>query len=239
MKNVIWNCCVFIKKRSGFALYAYCLMGNHVHLLIKEAAYPAVITIENTDVETGEGEPLDIVMKRINVAYASYFNRKYGRVGHLFQDRFRSEPVETDGSLLRVLRYIHRNPVKAGMCMQPEHYPKSSCNEYMRECPDSLVDTDLVLGMLTREELREFTCRDNEDDYLDITEEKDLPKSDMEATAIMEAICGCASAPEFQMLEVPMRKQYLRRLYSEVHNISQIARITGLSREIVYRAVVQ
>ena len=92
------------RKRCGFALYGYCLMGNHVHLLVKEAAGPSVITMQGGDVEVGPGEPLESIFKRLGVSYVRYFNRKYKRVGHLFQDRYRSEPIEDDAYLLRLHR---------------------------------------------------------------------------------------------------------------------------------------
>ena len=87
-------------------LYNYCLMDNHVHLLL----------------ETGS-EPLSRLMKRIGVRYAAYYKWKYHRTGHLFQDRFRSEAVEDDSYFLAVYRYITLNPVKAGLCEKPGQYP--------------------------------------------------------------------------------------------------------------------
>ena len=83
------------KEASGFKLYAFCLMTNHVHLLIEPAE-----------------EPLEIVFKRIGTRYAGWYNRKYERVGHLFQDRYRSEKVETEQYFLTALRYIIQNPMK-------------------------------------------------------------------------------------------------------------------------------
>ena len=67
------------KKLSGFKLYSYCLMGNHVHILLEE----------------GE-ERIAQIIKRLGVRYVSFYNSKYDLLGHLFQDRYRSEPVETD-----------------------------------------------------------------------------------------------------------------------------------------------
>ena len=85
-----------MNTEGEYSLYGYCLMRNHVHLLIKE-----------------EADPLHRTMKRIGVSYSYYFNKKYKRVGHLFQGRFRSQIIETDSSILSCLRYIHNNPVKA------------------------------------------------------------------------------------------------------------------------------
>jgi len=77
-----------VKRESMFQLYAYCLMGNHVHLLLRE----------------GE-EPLGMTFKRIGVSYVYYYNWKYQLHGHLFQDRYRSEQVEDDAYFLDVLRW--------------------------------------------------------------------------------------------------------------------------------------
>ena len=84
------------KAVSGYNVFAYCLMSNHIHMLIK-----------------AEKEEPDLIMKRIECSYVYWYNSKYYRSGHLFQDRFRSEPVETDEYFLTVLRYIHQNPIKA------------------------------------------------------------------------------------------------------------------------------
>ena len=97
------------KERSNFLLLAYCLMTNHVHLLIKEG-----------------NEDLGDIIRRIAVGYAQYFNNKNGRIGHLFQNRFRSEPVNDERYLLVLLRYIHQNPVKAGIVKSIHEYKWSS-----------------------------------------------------------------------------------------------------------------
>jgi REP element-mobilizing transposase RayT len=86
------------RKVSEYKIYGYCLMGNHVHLLLKEA-----------------GESISDAIKRICSSYVHWYNWKYDRCGHLFQDRYKSEPVEDEIYLLTVLRYIHQNPVKAGL----------------------------------------------------------------------------------------------------------------------------
>jgi len=90
-------------------------MDNHVHLLLKE-----------------EDEPLSDTMRRLCGSFVGWYNKKYDRVGHLFQDRFRSEVVEDDAYLATALRYIHRNPVKAGLCTDPSDFPWSSCRELMQ-----------------------------------------------------------------------------------------------------------
>ncbi len=85
-------------ESSGYVIYAYCLMTNHIHLLMKEGA-----------------EDLGTVFKRVGATYVYWYNWKYSRRGHLFQDRYKSEAVETNAYFLTVLRYIHQNPIKAGI----------------------------------------------------------------------------------------------------------------------------
>lgn len=102
------------KEKSGYKVFAYCLMGNHIHLLLKE-----------------ENEELGIVMRRIGASYVYWYNEKYGRCGHLFQDRYKSEPVENEKYLLTVLRYIHQNPLKAGVVKDVASYRWSSYWEYV------------------------------------------------------------------------------------------------------------
>lgn len=90
------------RETGGFEFYAYCLMDNHVHLLIKE------------------GEELGTNIKWITVGYVQLHNNKYGRTGHLFQNRFNSEVVEDDQYLMMVVRYILHNPIKAGIITRLE-----------------------------------------------------------------------------------------------------------------------
>ena len=128
------------KEISGFKLHAFCLMPNHLHLLLEPAG----------------DEPLEIIFKRIGSRYAVWYNRKYQRVGHLFQDRFRSENVETDRYYMTVLRYILQNPMKAGMESKPGTYRWSSYLAYERG-GGQLTDTDYAEKMFSsREALIDF-----------------------------------------------------------------------------------
>jgi REP element-mobilizing transposase RayT len=83
---------------TGVQCYAWALMDNHVHLVVRTGRIP-----------------LWRAMKRINTGYAVRFNRRYERKGYLFQDRFRSRPVHSDDGLRIVIRYVHRNPLEAGL----------------------------------------------------------------------------------------------------------------------------
>lgn len=152
-----------VKTETGFFIFAYCLMDNHIHLLIKESS-----------------EGLATIMKRINTSYAYYFNKKYHRVGHLFQDRFKSEPIEDERYLLAVIRYIHNNPVKAGLVTTPGQYQWSSYNHYLKSNSnrEHMADTEFVLSMLADdtknaiEEFKAFSLGADDGIYMDIEEGK-------------------------------------------------------------------
>lgn len=125
------------KEVSGFSLYAYCLMWNHVHLLIQVL-----------------DEPIETVMRRITTRYAVWFNKKHERVGHLFQNRYRSEPVDDEAYLFTAVRYILYNPVKAGYCDNIYDYAYSSANDYLYQ--NGMTDTSFIMGLRGRERLLEY-----------------------------------------------------------------------------------
>lgn len=102
-------------ERWGWQLHAFVLMRNHDHLFV----------------ETPESN-LSVGMQAFNGQYAAYFNRRYKRSGHLFQGRFKSHIIEKEGYFLAVSRYIHLNPVRAGLVELPEQYPWSSYRGYHR-----------------------------------------------------------------------------------------------------------
>ena len=95
------KCMRRFREETGTVICAYCLMDNHIHLLLHNEEGP------------------DVFIKKIASSYVYHFNHKYDRVGHLFQDRYKSEPVEDDRYLIAVFRYILQNPWKAGICRRP------------------------------------------------------------------------------------------------------------------------
>lgn len=103
------------KLSTKFILISYCLMSNHIHLLIKE----------NTSFDTSN------LMRNFVSYYAKWFNTKYTRSTSLFKQRFYSEGIESEKQLINTIRYIHKNPVKAGIVNSPENYPWSSYNKYL------------------------------------------------------------------------------------------------------------
>lgn len=207
------------KERSGFRLHAFVLMPNHVHLLIEP-----------------KDEPLDLIFRRLGTRYAVWYNKKHRRVGHLFQDRFRSENVETDLYFMTVLRYILQNPIKAGLESIPGTYRWSSYPAY-KKGTGAITDTEYATEVFGgRETLVHFLLTENEDQVMD-EEEREWRLRDDEAQEIMTRITHCDSPDAFRQLDPISQKQYVWELYQENLSGDQISRLTGVPRSSVYRTL--
>lgn len=110
-------------------LYAYVLMEDHLHLIL----------------ETRQAN-LSRFMHTINTGYTIAFNKKYHKQGHLFQSRYKSIVIEKEGYLVELSRYIHLNPVRAGLAERPETYRWSSYRDYIGERQDHLISTEPILS---------------------------------------------------------------------------------------------
>ena len=132
---------------SNYKLVAYCLMTNHVHLIIET-----------------DKEPLTRFMSRINSMYTKYFNKKYNYVGHLFQGTYFSDIIKNDAQILEVSRYVHLNPVKAQIVDFPNKYKWSSYSMFTGEKREKLINREIILSYFQykkRFELyKEFVERD-------------------------------------------------------------------------------
>ena len=137
------------REKYKIKMLAWCLMPNHVHLLIKDPE-----------------DNLSAFFRIFSSNFVYWYNRKYGRVGHLFQDRFLSEPIEDISYLLKAVRYIHMNPVKANICGKPEEYRYSSYSYYFSS--GRYKEDDLFFKTITLGEFRKFHQENNGDGFLDI-----------------------------------------------------------------------
>ena len=157
---------------SNGMLFAWCLMDNHVHLLLKMPM-----------------EALSQFMHALLTDYAGYFNRVHGRTGPLFDGRFRSEPVDSDEYLMTVVRYIHRNPSKAGLTNSLS-FPWSSYDEYVNG-KAGWTDTQFVLAVFGgKSEFRQFHKVDANDRCLDVPDETEKSFSDAEALQVANELLG-------------------------------------------------
>lgn len=116
-----------LKKEHQFDLFHYCLMPNHVHLLI----------------QTKDRDDFVTFMKRINLMYFYYYKRQYGWIGHFWQDRYKSQSVGKDNYFIQCGKYIELNPVRAHLCNKPEEYKYSSYKYYSHGNSDDLITQDI------------------------------------------------------------------------------------------------
>lgn len=194
------------QKNHPFDIAASCLMSNHVHLLMYE--------------ENGAHAQ---IIKRITVSYASYYNSKYDRVGHVFQDRFRSEPVNDERYLLTVARYIYLNPQKAGLCSAAD-YPYTGIQ------PDGILSAFFD----SPEKLYGFLNTENSDRCLEYDSASTY--SDADALVLLEAVSGSKNPQSTQSLDKASRDGMLRQLKTAGLTVRQISRLTGINRNIIQRA---
>jgi REP element-mobilizing transposase RayT len=120
-------------ERFGHRVHGFCLMSNHIHLVV----------------QLGE-VALSRPMQNLAFRYAQGFNRRHGRGGHLFQSRFKAILVDADSYLLELVRYVHLNPVRAGLVRHPEDYPWSGHRAYLGEETLPWLTTDWILGQFDR-----------------------------------------------------------------------------------------
>lgn len=208
------------KTVSKYEIYSYCLMDNHVHLLIRE-----------------KEEPISTAIKRISSSYVYWYNRKYERCGHLFQERFKSETVDNEGQLLTVLRYIHQNPLKAGLVKSITEYKWSSYNEYTSKAAMTDIDFALEIFSVDREKaidlFKRYNNEQNEDKCLEYEEKYRV--SDSEVREYVTRF-GLFNINELQQLEKSRRNEVIRALKSiEGVTIRQLTRVTGISKSVIGR----
>ncbi|WP_129598518.1 transposase [Anaerophilus nitritogenes] len=205
---------------SEYEVYGYCLMDNHVHLLMKEFT-----------------ESISTAIKRISSSYVYWYNDKYDRCGHLFQERFKSENVESDEYFLMVLRYIHQNPLKAGIVKNLDEYKWSSYLEYSKH--KSTINKDFTLKMYSEDRKKavelfmKYTKEKNNDKCLEYEEKRRV--TDEEVLNCIHQL-GLSNTSKLQQLEKTKRDEIIHKIKSvEGITIRQIARITGISKSVISR----
>lgn len=131
-KNKYLGTTILYKEKLGFKLHAFCIMDNHAHLLI-----------EVQDISLSQ------IMQRIQQVYTQWFNRKYDRTGHVFQQRYKALLCDKENYLMQLIKYIHNNPVKAGLAGGIE-YKWSSHLSYLGKEKGNVVDTSDVLSIFSQ-----------------------------------------------------------------------------------------
>lgn len=207
---------------TNCTLYAYCLMSNHVHLLIRE-----------------RDESIGDTIKRIASSYVYYYNRKYGRDGHLFKERFKSEPVNDMAYFTVLLRYIHQNPVKAGIVERVKDYEYSSWGEYdgTVEPVYQICDVNTVLNRIPFSDLEEWVNDLLDDDIqcLEIEKKVYSKPSDDQVWLLIKEQTGATSSTAFQQLADEIKRNILRELKDSGASHRQLERLTGVGRGLIQK----
>ena len=122
------------KEELPFNLYHYCLMPNHIHLLI----------------QTKLADHFSLFIKKLNLAYFHYYKKNYGWTGHFWQGRFKSQPVGKDEYFIQCGKYIELNPVRANMVKNPKDYRYSSYRHYAKGQNNDLITEDFIYQDLSK-----------------------------------------------------------------------------------------
>lgn len=209
------------KELYDFKILAYAIMGNHYHFFVQTLNIP-----------------ISKIMHQINTRYAMYYNKKYEKTGHVFEGRYKGILVQDDSYFVTLIKYIHNNPVVAGICDSMEEYKWSSDIFYRRNM-DNIVDIDDFLNILSTDRLRAI------EKYIELMEEKDIDqgilmdlyenndiigtegfikrvKGEEESLSldkILEKVCP--SSEEFNLIKSGSRLRYLTKYKKEYIDLAR------------------
>ena len=209
----------FYMKSYGITLHNYCLMGNHYHLLIETST-----------------DNLSKFMRQLNMNYAIYFNKKYKRVGHLWQGRFKSWFVTDEAYLYTLMLYIEQNPLKAKMVKNLEEYPYSSYHYFLKkEIPECLQQAWIVQNHGSDSEAIQAMLNSD----VDTSVLQELKK----ASSLIEA-SNIDKKPDVKKLEKMLldkdmkeRNKQIIKAYEKGYSQHMIAKVLGISQPAVYGVI--
>ncbi|MCI9064158.1 MAG: transposase [Clostridia bacterium] len=221
-KNFFLSQLLEIKKKFNVEIYAYCLMYNHVHLILKV-----------------QKELMSKSIQSLGIRYSQYFNKKYDRTGAFFENRFKSKNVENKQYFMDVCRYVHRNPEKAGFSVT-ENYKWSSYNEYLGK--EKIINKSILLHYYEnniekfidytinqKRELLQETREMLEYEFMENITDEDLSNIIMKK----EKIESLLDVTKFNMEKKEKFVKNLKEIPGT--NVTQIARVTRLSRYFIDR----
>lgn len=211
-----------IKEENNYIIYAYCLMSNHIHMVIKS-----------------EKEFLSKGIKSLLLRYGHYFNKKYERVGSIVQNRFSSRNIETIKYFIDVCKYVHRNPENAGIC-KTKDYKWSSYHEYIQKnrlnltTTEKIIDTSRLMNHFNNDinKFVEYTTNSNLDDLNEYAEYEIFNR--ISDKILLEIICKKFLINNINNVAsyfANMESKELKKCLEEIRKIKGI-NITQLSRLI-------
>ena len=212
-----------VKKEFGFKIYGYVFMVNHVHILLKEP----------------EEGIIGKFMQSLLVRYVYWYNIAHSRCGSLFQSRFKSKPVCTVKYFQRVLRYIHRNPVKAKMCSHVWQYRKSSYNCYFTDDP-GIIDRDEVFNeFIPKEEFLIYNETEDLDykkgEFMYMIDELPTRHTEENANKIMKKVTKLGDLTEFGTMDMDYILSKTKELRKRGISYGQISRAIHKNKGTVFR----
>ena len=213
------DCC----REAGVTIVAWCLMGNHVHLVL-------------ADYE----DRMSAAMHRLLLTYARRFNKRTGRTGHLFQNRFDRSSLDTDRYLMAAIRYVHANPQEAGIALI-ERYPWSSFAEYLR-----MYDGDARMGFSDPSAVLELFG--SAEDFITYSLEMpdgsdpvihDMNETEWERHAFADKMAKRLGVAlnELKTVAPSRRDGIIFALHDGGYTVREIERYTGISKSTVSRIV--
>ena len=211
------------KQKSQVKIGSYTLMQNHVHLVTK-----------------CDYDNLSNFFHSVLISYSSYFNKKYERVGHLFENRFKNKPIETEEYLRSVIKYIHYNPEKAGICLA-QNYKWSSYKEFFKK--ETWIDKDIILpfyGEEQEEALKAFSEQHNfklEKYYENFVEYELVNKlTDEQVKDMIDIVKEKFINKENSVWNKADRDAFLVEMMNvKGVSINQLSRVMGINRKVLIR----
>lgn len=206
-------------------LLAWCVMDNHVHMIIK-----------------AEKEEMAKAIKIMSLKFAAYYNRDQKRIGPVFGDRFRSENIEDDAYLLGTLRYIHHNPVKANLVKDMTAYRWSSIAEYLGQAKYIAAGQKaFALGLFagSLQDFVSFHVQEDDSEYLEIREEVAQSK-EVQALGVVENFCrenGITHAKQIHASPELFRELCSRLVYGTGLSLRKTAQHVATTHQRVHKAL--
>lgn len=216
-KDLYLDIVLRFKERFDMRLYAYCIMPNHAHLLLKE----------------GEID-ISSFMRRVGVSFVHWYKMNHAVEGPVFRGRYMSEPLQDESQILQVARFIHQEPVKAGLVREMEEYLWSSYRLYLYQ--NSFIDTEAILDRLHYwGPYEEYMKLPEPAVYLEEVPPR-FGKTDREVRALLLNRLSGKAIEELRYMPADMRDAILAKLrYDDKVSVTQLARVTQLGRSIIQK----
>ncbi len=220
-KNEFLNLLEYYKERCDYEVYGYLLMDDHIHMILHEGQ-----------------KNISNIMKCIGVKYVAWYNARHGRDGRLFHDRFKSEPIEDERYLQKVLRCIYQEPVRIGLVTEIGKYKWSSYQAYLHEAA-GVIDVDKVLLSFGKDAahrkiaFRKYMNAPANDICLEACREK---ITDEDLFSLLLRLSGVKSGADLKKLAKRQRDEVLREVKAKQSTSTwQIAKVSGFSQSLISR----